>query len=105
MSSAFCPCPDTPLAAGETLHLPVDAGTVLYVAEGPARIEEAPRWLAGTAVPVVCVLAEGQAHTVEMAGWIRVQAVGAAGARLRQLPAAPPQGRPLRRFVRLLLGA
>jgi len=96
------PSSDTPLAAGETLHLPVDAGTVLFVAEGAARIEEPPRWLAGTLLPVVHHLAEGQAHTVETAGWIRVQAAGAAGTRLRQLPAVVPHGWPLRRFARRL---
>lgn len=66
----------TPLAAGECLHLPVDAGTVLVAMRGALRIEEAPRWLAECWVPVRRRLDEGQSYRVEQAGWLRVHALG-----------------------------
>ncbi|MFT3718843.1 hypothetical protein [Pseudorhodoferax sp.] len=87
---------DVALACGEVLHLSVDAGAVLLAADGAVRVEEAPRWLAERMVPVRGVLAQGQAHVVERAGWVRVQAAGSGAARVRCLPGAEPWYRALR---------
>lgn len=88
----------TPLAAGECLHLPVDAGTVLVATRGALRIEEAPRWLAERWVPVAQRLDEGQFHRVEQAGWLRVQALG--DAQLGHVLARPLLARVLGRLLR-----
>lgn len=77
----------TPLAAGESLHLPVDAGTVLVATRGALCIEEAPRWLAERWIPVGQRLEEGQSYRVEQAGWLRVQAL--ADAQLGHVLARP----------------
>jgi hypothetical protein len=103
--------PDTPsdirLAAGESLHLPVAAGSVLFVARGRVRIDASPRWLADRMVPVGATAEEGQPYTVEQAGWIRVTVLGGAGAQLRPVPVAVPASRaaPWWRFMRQWLGA
>lgn len=68
----------TPLAAGQCLHLAVDAGTVLVAAQGCLRVDEAPRWLAERLVPVGAAVAEGQAYLVAQTGWLCVTAQGAA---------------------------
>lgn len=76
----------TALAAGQTLHLAVDAGTVLVAVQGGLRIDEAPRWLAERLVPVGRTVGEGQAYVAEQSGWLRVHAVGPA----RLVQVAPP---------------
>lgn len=68
----------TPLAAGQSLHLALDAGTVLVAAQGGLFIAEPSRWLAERVLPVGCWLGEGQAHVVTQAGWVCVTAQGAA---------------------------
>lgn len=80
--------PSTPLAAGQSLHLAMDAGAVLVAAQGGLRIDEAPRWLAERMVPVGRRIGEGQAYVVAQAGWLCVTAEG--DARLLQVL---PQGR------------
>jgi hypothetical protein len=82
------PHADICLAAGETLHLPVAAGTVLRLAQGRAQIDEAPRWLAERLVAVGHAVEQEQTYVVEQAGCVTV--LGAAGARLQALPAAVP---------------
>lgn len=77
----------TPLAAGQRLHLAVDAGTVLVAVQGDLRVDEAPRWLADHWVPVGCWVGEGQAHRVAQAGWVCVTAQR--DARLVQLTPVP----------------
>lgn len=62
------------LAAGQRLHLAVDAGTVLVAAHGSLRVDEAPRWLAERLVPVGRSVGEGQAYVVEQSGWVCVMA-------------------------------
>lgn len=98
---------DIPLATGESLHLPVDAGAVLLVAQGCVRIEESPRWLAGRMVSDGRTVEEGQPYTVQQSGWIRVTALGGTGVRLRSLPAVAPAWRvaPWWHFVRQWLSA
>lgn len=75
-----------PLAAGQCLHLALDAGTVLLAAQGDLRVDEAPRWLAERLVPVGGAVGEGQAYVVQQSGWLAVTAQGQA--RLAQVP--PP---------------
>ncbi|WP_326541741.1 hypothetical protein [Pseudorhodoferax sp.] len=81
----------TPLAAGQCLHLAVDAGTVLVAVQGDLRIDEAPRWLADTLLPVGRWVGEGQAHVVAQAGWVCVSAPRAA--LLAQVQPAGPWAR------------
>lgn len=83
MHTSF-PFQTTPLAAGQTLHLPVQAGTVLMAVQGELRVDEAPRWLAERLVPVGRRMGEGQVYVAEQSGWLRVTATGPAGARLWQ---------------------
>lgn len=101
------PFSDILLAADESLHLPVDARTVLLVAQGRVHIEESPRWLAGRMVSGGRTVEEGQPYTVEQAGWIRVTALGGTGVRLRSVPAVAPAWRvaPWWHFVRQWLSA
>ena len=100
-------CSDILLATGEALHLPADAGAVLLVAQGCARIEEAPRWLAGRMVAGGRTVEEGQPYTVEQSGWVRVTALGGSGVRLRAVPAMAKAWRvaPWWHFVRQWLSA
>ncbi len=94
---------ESTLAAGQTLCLALDAGTVLLATQGRVRIDEAPRWLADAMVPVPRLLGEGQAHAVERSGWLRVTALDGAGARVRTLPVpAPRRSAALMRFVQVL---
>lgn len=99
----------TPLAAGQSLHLALDAGTVLVAAQGGLFIAEPSRWLAERVLPLGCWLGEGQAHVVAQAGWVCVTAQGAAllaqtrpagmGARLRAWLAQWAARRPTVRIV------
>lgn len=91
------PLQTTPLAAGQRLHLAVDAGTVLVAAHGSLRVDEAPRWLAEQLVPVGRWVGEGQAYVVQQSGWLAVTAQGEA--RLAQVP---PPGLAARAVARLL---
>ena len=77
----------TSLAAGQSLHLALDAGTVLVAAQGGLLIAEPARWLAERVVPVGCWLGEGQAYVVQQSGWVSVTAQGAA-----RLARVAPQG-------------
>ncbi|RYF84081.1 MAG: hypothetical protein EOO29_00885 [Comamonadaceae bacterium] len=106
MTPATAPCETTRLLPGQCLHTAVDAGSVLLVSEGRVRIDEAPRWLAGSSLPVGRTLGEGEQHVVTQSGWIAVSALGPrTGARLRQwLPAPPLERRPVWRFMRRLVG-
>lgn len=81
------PLQTTPLAAGQRLHLAVDAGTVLVAAQGGLRVDEAPRWLAERLLPVGRWVGEGQAYVVEQSGWLAVTAQGEA-----RLALVPPPG-------------
>jgi len=97
---------ETTLAAGQCLHVALDAGTVLLASRGRVCIDEAPRWLAGAMLPARQLLCEGQAHAVARPGWVRVTALDAAGACVRTLPVAEPvRGSGLPRFVRAWLRA
>lgn len=66
------PFQTTPLAAGQSLYFAVPDGTVLVALQGDLRVEEAPRWLGDTLVPVAQWLVEGQSHAVAQAGWVCV---------------------------------
>ena len=66
------PSQTTPLAAGQSLYFAVSAGTVLVALQGDLRVQEAPRWLGDTLVPVAQWLGEGQSHAVAQAGWVCV---------------------------------
>ncbi|KQP49643.1 hypothetical protein [Pseudorhodoferax sp. Leaf274] len=87
----------TPLAAGQTLHLAVEAGTVLVAVQGDLRIDEAPHWLADTLLPVGCRIGEGQTHVVTRAGWVRVAALREA--RLEQVVPVGPWPRLVARLA------
>ncbi|HVR49875.1 MAG TPA: hypothetical protein VMS38_09060 [Pseudorhodoferax sp.] len=87
----------TALAAGQNLHLAVEAGTVLVAVQGGLRVDEAPRWLAERLLPVGARVGEGQAYAVEQTGWICVTAL--ADARLAQVQ---PPGLAARLVGRLL---
>lgn len=93
---------DIPLAVGESLHLHVACGTVLLLAQGRVQIDEAPRWLAERVVTVRRSVEQGQPCAVEQTGWVRVTALGRAGARLCAMPAAP--ARPSSPWWRLVPG-
>ena len=101
------PFSDILLAADESLHLPVDARTVLLVAQGRVCVEESPRWLAGRMVSGGRTVEEGQPYTVQQSGWIRVTALGGTGVRLRSVPAIATAWRaaPWWHFVRQWLSA
>ncbi len=92
-----------PLAAGQCLHLAVDAGTVLVAAHGSLRVDEAPRWLADRLVPVGHCVGEGQAYVVQQSGWLAVTAQGEA--RLAQVPPAGLAARTVEWMLRWRAGA
>jgi len=80
---------DVRLDAGQTLRLPVAAGTVLVARAGRLRVQEPPRWLGERMVVVGQDLAEGQAHAVDGVGWVEVGALDATGGWLRRIDPAP----------------
>ena len=90
--SPFPGAADTRLDAGQTMRLPVAAGTVLVARAGRLRVTEPRRWLGERVVVVSRDLDEGQAHVVDGAGWVEVGAVDAAGGWLHRLDSQPAPG-------------
>jgi hypothetical protein len=80
---------DIRLDAGQTLRLPVVAGSVLVAAGGRLRIAGPPRWLGERMVAMDLMLDEGQAHAIDGAGWVAVDAVDGAGGRLWRIDPLP----------------
>ena len=72
----------TRLAGGETLHIPVRAGTAVQVLAGAVRLTGPARWLAETAHRGSQQLAEGQWFLVEDGGWLALEASSGIGAHL-----------------------
>lgn len=68
----------TRLQQGETLHLPLDAHTLLQVTAGMVVVRQPLRWLADTVVAPVVTLGPGQSCRLEQGGWIALQATGGA---------------------------
>jgi len=63
------------LAAGECQALRAAKGSRWVAARGMLRLTEPPRWLGERVLSPVVALREGEAHVVESAGWITLQAL------------------------------
>lgn len=63
------------LAAGECQVLRAAKGSRWVAARGMLRLTEPPRWLGERVWRPVVALREGEAHVVESAGWITLQAL------------------------------
>ena len=77
------------LAAGESLHLPVRAGTAVQVLAGSVQLTGPARWLAGTVYRTPQRLGEGQWLLLDDAGWLELEA-GATAAGEAQLLLVEP---------------
>lgn len=62
------------LRAGESLHIPLRAGTTVQVLAGALRVSEPARWLAETVVRPAHQLGEGQWLQVADGGWLDIEA-------------------------------
>lgn len=64
----------TRLLPGQALHVAVDRGQALWVAEGCVSVLGAPGWFGETVLRVPMELAEGESIVFERGGWIEVAA-------------------------------
>lgn len=67
--------PPIQLSPGQSLHLAVQAGTVVLACDGRLRIDEAPQWLAERCVRTSHSLAPGEHQLLMRAGWICITAM------------------------------
>ncbi|VTU22633.1 hypothetical protein H4CHR_01028 [Variovorax sp. PBS-H4] len=97
----------TALLPGQSLRVALDAGTALLVLEGRVRVVSPPSWFGETAFTVKNEFGEGEAYVAERGGWVEVDALASAAARICSLPrpvsetALGPS--PVTRLLRLLL--
>ncbi|VTU18609.1 hypothetical protein H6CHR_01015 [Variovorax sp. PBL-H6] len=97
----------TQLLPGQSLRVALDAGTALMVLEGRVRIISPPSWFGETAFAVKNEFHEGEAYVAERGGWVEVDALASAPARIYSLPqpvsSTAPRPSPVARLLRLLL--
>lgn len=97
----------TRLLPGQSLRVALDAGTALMVLEGRVRIISSPSWFGETVFTVKNEFEEGEAYVAERGGWVEVDALAPAPARICGLPQPVPgtalRPSPVARLLRLLL--
>jgi len=74
---------------GQTLHIPVRAGTGVQVLAGSLQVREPARWLSDTAVRPLHRIAEGQWLRLEDGGWLEMEAAAGEVHLLLVEPAEP----------------
>jgi len=79
------------LGAGESLHLPVRAGTAVQVLAGSVQLCGPARWLAGTVYRAPQRLGEGQWLVLDDAGWLQLEAGNATVGEVQLLVVEPAE--------------
>ena len=77
------------LAAGQTAHLPVTAGSQLVVLAGRVRLDWPVEWMGEVAMRHSAESGEGRVRHFERGGWVAVEAVADAEICLQPREASP----------------
>ncbi|MDM0042871.1 hypothetical protein QTH91_00115 [Variovorax dokdonensis] len=88
--------------AGQTLLVPVAAGTFIQLTQGSVQLTQSPRWLAETMFWADVRLGEGEAHQVAQSGWLSLRVLGDGAAQWLQHEPAPIRVRAARQLRALV---